>query len=242
MPRTGRLLLDGGIYHVLARGNNGQRIFHAIEDYRTYLNLLVKQKHDQRLKLYHFVLMPNHVHLIVEAAEGASLSKAMLKINLGYSLYYRRRRQYQGHLWQGRFKSLLIDREQYLLACGRYVERNPVRAGLAPTPAAYPWSSYAVYASGSSTSLVDLNPLYAAFGTSQAQRQQQYRRFVEEELHGDYADSFLHDQFIGSAAFIQQMRSRFGLSTRRPRGRPRKIAAPAVMTAEKSETSRISGG
>jgi len=177
-----RIVIDGGTYHVLTRGNNGQPVFHGDLDFQRYLQLLSRYAQEHQLKVYHFVLMPNHVHLVLEVVRGESLSKAMLGLNLTYALYYRKRHRYSGHLWQGRFKSLLIDPERHLLACGRYVELNPVRAGLVTDPTAYPWSSYRTYAVGVEHALVSHHPIYERLGTSAVERQNRYRQFVQEEL------------------------------------------------------------
>jgi len=184
MPRGARILVDGGTYHVITRGNNGQPVFHGNPDFQHYLQLLSGYLEEYRLKLYHFVLMPNHVHLVLEVDLGKALSKAMLGLNLSYTWYYRKRYRYTGHLWQGRFKSLLIDRDSYLLECGRYVELNPVRAGLATSPDRYAWSSFRAYAEGVEYSFLALahHPLYVTLGASSREQQERYRQFVLDGL------------------------------------------------------------
>lgn len=226
MPRTARLLLDGGIYHVLTRGNNGQTVFHDRADCQRYLQLLAAYKAEHQLRLYHFALMPNHTHLIIEVPFGPALSKAMLGLNLSYALFYRKRYRYAGHLWQGRFKSLLIDRDSYLLECGRYVELNPVRAGLVQKPEAYPWSSYRVYAEGLDNPLVDQEPFYETLGATLQGRQRRYQHFVQEGLLQTLPEGFTNHRFIGSPTFVKRLEARLGLSAvKRPRGRPKKIGA-----------------
>ena len=184
MPRGPRILVDGGTYHVLTRGNNGQPVFHGDADFQRYLQLLATYVKEHDLRLYHFALMPNHVHLVLEVSRGPMLSKAMSGLNLSYMFYYRKRYRYTGHLWQGRFKSLLIDRDSYLLECGRYVELNPVRAGMTRTPGEYLWTSYRTYASGADHSFlaVTQHPLYPTLGQTAIERQARYRQFVVEGL------------------------------------------------------------
>ena len=182
MPRTARVIVDGGTYHVLTRGNNSQRVFHDDRDYERYLELLSTSLQEHQLKLYHFVLMPDHVHLVLEVRQRGGLSQAMRSLNLRYALFYQRRYRYRGHLWQGRFKSLWLDRERDLLECGRFVELNPVRAGLVDHPRDYAWSSYPVYAEGHEHPCLVPHPLYEALGRSANERQQQYRQFVQEGL------------------------------------------------------------
>ncbi|OGX37534.1 MAG: hypothetical protein A3C53_04975 [Omnitrophica WOR_2 bacterium RIFCSPHIGHO2_02_FULL_68_15] len=203
-PRTGRLIVEGGIYHVLARGNNGQAVFHHDADYRRYLELLAAYAATHGLRVRHFVLMPTHVHLILEPALGASLSRAMLGLSLAYTLYYQKRYGYQGHLWRGRFTSLPLDPESDLLEHGRYVELHPVRSGLVSDPANYGWSSYPVYADGVTSPLVEPHGPYCRLGAWPTERQERYRRFVREGLHGQPVDPRLP---LG----------------RRGRGRPRKL-------------------
>lgn len=224
MPRTARLVINGGIYHVLTRGNNGQTVFHDASDYQRYLQLLATYKQEYEFKVYHYALMPNHVHLIMEIPRGQTLGKAMLGLNLSYSLFYRKRRRYTGHLWQGRFKSLLIDREVYLLECGRYVELNPVRGGLVRQPEAYPWSSYRAYAHGLDNPLVDHDPLYETLGDTPEAQQRHYQRFIQDGLREEPPIDLLRNRFIGSSAFVKELESVFGLSAvRGHRGRPRRL-------------------
>jgi len=208
MPRTARLIVDGGTYHVLTRGNNGQTVFHEDADRQRYLQLLSTYARAHGLKVYHFALMPNHVHLVLETPFGEVLSKAMLGLNLTYALFYQRRYGYHGHLWQGRFKSLLIDRDSYLLECGRYVELNPVRAGLVRHPGDYAWTSYRVYAEGSDNPLIALHPLYETLGVTARERQRAYDRFIEDGMQ-------------------RRLEERFGFRALKRRGRPRKAEAVA---------------
>lgn len=181
---------------MLARGNNGQTIFHRDEDYQRYLQLLATYARAHTMRLYHFVLMPNHVHLVLDVLYGIGLSHAMRGLNLSYSLFYRKRYRYSGHLWQGRFKSLLIDRDRFLLECGRFVELNPIRAALVRDPKDYAWSSARTYAEGLPNALLSPHPLYQALGASPAERQERYRQF-------------LHDGII--AQRLQPPRTRYGL-------------------------------
>jgi putative transposase len=203
-PRTGRLIVDGGVYHVLTRGNNGQTVFHHDTDYRRYLELLSAYAATHGLRVRHFVLMPSHVHLILEPVSGESLSRAMLGLNLAYTLYYQKRYRYRGHLWRGRFTSLLLNRDGELLDHGRYVELHPVRSGLAADPAAYAWSSYRVYADGVVSPLVEPHERYHLLGADALQRREHYRRFILEGLRA------------------QPLDPRLPLGGRR-RGRPRKL-------------------
>src|SRR3972149_1778581 len=129
MPRTARVAPKDHAYHVLTRGNNRQDVFEDEEDFRKYIDLLLRYKEKYHFKLYHYVMMTNHVHLVIEPSEGVGdLSEIMKGINLAYALYYKRKYNHTGHLWQDRYKSIKISKNDYLLACGSYVELNPVRA------------------------------------------------------------------------------------------------------------------
>ena len=191
MPRTARKLIDGGTYHVLTRGNNAQPIFLQDNDCQQYMRFLAASLAEHRLKLYHFVLMPNHVHLVLCTSVGKALSKAMAGLNLRYAWYYRKRHGYSGHLWQGRFKSLHIDKESYLLEVGRYVELNPVRANLVKEPAAYAWSSFRTYADGIDNSLLKPNPLYELLGRTTEERRARYRTFVLDGTRNEQLRSYV---------------------------------------------------
>ena len=161
MPRMARIAPPGHVFHVLTRGNNRQDVFLDTEDYQAYLEILNRYKEKFECKIYHYCLMTNHVHLVLETlAEGGGLAEVMKGINLSYAQHYKRRYDHIGHFWQDRFKSILISKDRYLLACGSYVELNPVRAGLVKGPRNYRWSSYNSYAYGKEDAVVDEHPIY----------------------------------------------------------------------------------
>lgn len=224
MPRAPRLIVDGAIYHVLSRGNNGQAVFREAADYQRYLQLVATHTRRHHIQVYHFALMPNYVHLVLKMVSGAALSPAMHDINLLYALFYKRRYAYRGHLWQGRFKSLVINQESYLLACGRYVELNPVKAGLVQDPADYAWSSYRTYAHGHDNPLVTLSPLYEAVGMTAFERQERYREFVLDGLrHSAPPARDRYGILGGTSAATRGCAELFSLpGSARKRGRPKK--------------------
>ena len=164
---------------MLAHGNNGQTLFHDDADYQRYLELLAGYARRHGLNIFHFILMPKHIHLILEAPIGESLSEAMRGLSLAYGWTYRKRHRYSGHLWQGRFKSLLIDRDRELLGHGRQVEMDAVHAGLVTEPGQYPWSSYQTYAQGTALSFLARHPEYEALGACARERQERYRQLVQ---------------------------------------------------------------
>lgn len=222
MPRQARIGLPEHVYHVTNRGNNRDRIFHEGEDFRKYFEILHRYKSKEDFRLYHWVLMSNHVHLLLEIPEQGSLAKAMHGINLAYTVWFNRKYKRVGHLWQGRFKSFPVENDRYLLACGRYIERNPLRAGLVEDAGEYPWSSFLVHAMGLHDGITDQHEILSEqFGTGTSQS---YRKFVSENCEREEQD--LREKMcggvIGSPNFQETVRQA-AVATRKPqRGRPRK--------------------
>ena len=142
MPRGARLILDNACYHLMARGNQKQNTFIEEEDFIKYLELLRHYKRRYRFKLYGYCLMPNHIHLIVEVGQSSILGKIMQGLNLAYTVWFNNKYEKVGHLWQGRYKSMLIQKNKYLLNCIEYVELNPIRANMNQSPFDHPWSSW----------------------------------------------------------------------------------------------------
>ncbi|MGC2047550.1 MAG: transposase, partial [Gallionella sp.] len=142
MARLPRFVLPGQPQHVIVRGNNRSEIFCADADYRFYLEKLQLACDKHGCDLHAYVLMTNHVHLLITPHEEQSLSKALQMLGRYYVQYYNHCYQRTGTLWEGRYKATLIDSEAYLLTCMRYIELNPVRAGMVAHPSEYPWSSY----------------------------------------------------------------------------------------------------
>jgi putative transposase len=161
MPRTARIAPKEFVYHVLTRGNNKQAIFKDDNDYLKYIEILKKYKGKYLFKLYHYVLMTNHVHLVIEPSqEGGELYQIMKGINLSYAQHFKNKYKYTGHFWQDRFKSIIVSKDEYLLTCGSYVELNPVRARMVKEPKEYRWSSYGANAYGKKNDLVDGHVIY----------------------------------------------------------------------------------
>ena len=142
MPTGPRVYIDNACYHIIARGNQKQKIFRISEDYLRYLALLKKYKKRYAFKLYGYCLMPNHIHLIGQIEKAVNLSKVIQVVNRTYTGYFNGIYDKVGHLWQGRFKSKVIVKDQYFLNCINYIECNPVRAGIVQSPDEYEWSSY----------------------------------------------------------------------------------------------------
>ncbi|MBL7141780.1 transposase [Patescibacteria group bacterium] len=205
MPRIARILPPGAILHIVCRGNNKQKVFYDDKDKQAYLDLVLKYKKDHPFLLYHYCLMPNHVHLLIEISEHTDLSAFMKKLNLAYFYYFKARYGYSGHFWQDRFKSFLIDRESYLLICGKYIELNPVRAGMAKRPEEYKFSSYRFYVLGEENELLDSDPLFLGLSSVEKERRESYKEFavpkevIQEKFKGP---------FWGSKEFVEKMKKR----------------------------------
>ena len=141
MPRVPRNLQSGHVYHVINRGNGKAEVFHKPSDYEAFLDLLSAAKVRHSVKLFAFCLMPNHFHLVVEPETQVSLSNFMQWLMTSHVRRYHQHYESSGHIWQGRFKSFPIQRDEHLITVLRYVRQNPVRAGLVATPQEWPWSS-----------------------------------------------------------------------------------------------------
>jgi putative transposase len=225
MPRTARIAPKEFVYHVLARGNNKQDIFKDEEDFLKYIDILLKYKEKYLFKLYHYVLMTNHIHLVIEPSnKGGELYQIMKGINLSYVQHLKNKYKYAGHFWQDRFKSIIVSKDEYLLACGSYVELNPVRAGLVNQPKDYRWSSYGANAYGKRDDLVDEHVIYGNLSDDKNSRKE-YRKFVHDMFQKKDAMRGEMDRrtIYGSANFSKQVQKKFKLNAViRKRGRPRK--------------------
>lgn len=222
MPRVARIYTEEGIFHILTRGNNRQTVFHDEEDFNIYKERLIELKKEHSFKLYHYCLMSNHVHLVIETDENTELSKLMKRLNLSYYNHYKKKYKYNGHFWRDRFKSLLIDKDDYLLSCGLYVERNPVRANMVKDAKEYEYSSYNNYAYGKRDKLVDNNPSYNKLGKDDNNKQKEYRRLMKAG-DGNLDSNIFNRLYLGKEEFVKKMEDKFGIkNVRAERGRPKK--------------------
>ena len=181
MPRKPRRLTEAGVYHIVTRGNNRQKLFRKQKDYEFYLGLLERMKEDYEFEVFHYCLMTNHVHFLMKFYDGESLQKVMQRVNLRYAKYFCREYRSAGHVFQDRFKSFAIEKDSYLLECGRYIERNPLNAGMVKDLLEYRWSSFVHYGYGCADRFLTVNPLYHDLGRSEKERQESYRDYVLTE-------------------------------------------------------------
>ena len=183
MARLPRFVIPDQPQHVIVRGNNREPIFLADEDYQFYLEKLEQACEKHECDLHAYVLMTNHVHLLITPHTEQGLSKVMQMIGRYYVQYFNYNYHRTGTLWEGRYKATLIDSERYLLTCYRYIELNPVRAkDMAEHPADYPWSSYRYNALGQENKLITPHEEYVKLASTTTERQQAYRDLFNHHL------------------------------------------------------------
>ena len=227
MPRPPRLELPGVAHHVIQRGNNRAPCFFGDADRRFYLKCLEEAAGRRGCELHAYVLMGNHVHLLVTPAEPGALGVMMQDLSGRYVRVINRIHARTGTLWEARFRSSLVDSENYLLVCQRYIELNPVRAGLVVKPDEYPWSSHSFYASGRASRLITEHPVYIRLGLTAAERRNAYLSLFAEALDDGVVQriraAINSDSAFGCDAFMDNAEAKLGRSVRLPaRGRPAK--------------------
>lgn len=229
MARLVRVSPVGVAQHIIQRGNNRQICFSTEEDMKAYLNWLNEFSKKYLVDIHAWVLMTNHIHILCTPYKEGAISKMMQSIGRMYVRYYNVTYQRSGTLWEGRFKSNLIQSEKYLLELHRYIELNPVRANKVDEPSAYRWSSYACNALGVKTTLQKPHPLYLALGKTKKKRLERYRELFKSHLSDerlkDIRDSINKGLALGNEQFTMKIET---LTKKRvtPRkvGRPRKKA------------------
>ena len=225
MPRQPRLTVPGYPHHLMARGNNRQAVFMDDLDRRDWLALLRAQAAAHRVAVHAYVLMDNHVHLLVTPQTQDGPSRMMQAIGRLYVRGFNRRHGRTGALWEGRYRSTLIEGERHLLACMAWIDLNPVRAGLVAEPADYPWSSHAHYAGLRGDPMLAPHALYWALGNTPFEREQAYARQVRQALGSpaqlELGQALRNRAAFGGESFIAELqaRTRRRLTPGRP-GRP----------------------
>ncbi len=184
MPRPLRIWFPGAIYHVIARGNNRQPIFFQPRDYLRYLHLLEEARMRYECEVWAYALMENHVHLMLRTGQNHPISKLVQWLHTSYTVCFNKRYERVGHLFQGRFKSQLVEVDTYCLELSRYIHLNPVRAHLVMAPEQYRWSSYRVYVEEDmmrkhQVVTVNAEPVLSMVSPVAADRPRLYRAFVK---------------------------------------------------------------
>lgn len=232
MPRRARIALPGVPLHIIQRGNNRQACFFSDDDYRFYLDQLSRCAQRAHCAIHAYMLMTNHVHLLLTPQEAESAGLLMKLLGQRYVQHVNRCYRRSGTLWEGRFRSCIVQDDAYLLGCLRYIELNPVRAGMVAHPADYPWSSYRANAQGEPDGLIQAHPIHTALGRQAQERQKAYRELFRHEIEPGLVDEIrraTNGNFaLGSKRFADEVTAALG---RRAgpgvSGRPRKQSEPS---------------
>jgi putative transposase len=185
MARLPRLVIPNQPHHVIQRGNDRQLIFREAEDYQRFLAWLKESAKEFKVAIHAYVLMPNHLHLLASPSTHTGLAQTMQRVGRYYVPWFNHKYERYGGLFQGRFKTSLIDSDRYFMLCSRYIELNPVRARLAPGPLEYPWSSYAHHAGVRPDTVITDHALYWALGNTPFQREAAYIELTQQALTVD---------------------------------------------------------
>jgi putative transposase len=230
MARLPRIEAAGLPHHVIQRGNNRQAIFADSADYQRYLQLLQEIATAHAVGIHAYVLMTNHVHLLVTPEKDGGLSRFMQALGRRYVRWFNDRHGRSGTLWEGRFRSTVIAADRYLLACMRYIELNPVRAGLSAAPSEYRWSSNAHHVGRVVDPLITDPALFWALGNTPFERQSAYQLLFETPLAASELDELRRATYRGWALAKNSVTPQPGqaptqFAEPRPRGRPRQRVA-----------------
>lgn len=226
MPRPLRPISDGLIYHVIDRGNNRQNVFHKDADFKAFLKTLGDLKERKPFRLYGYCLLNNHFHLLVQPLES-SISRLMQSLLVSHTHRYHKHHRSGGHVWQGRFKSPVIQNDEHLLTVLRYIEANPVRANLVTRADDYAWSSYLAHGLGRPDPLVDPLTTYDELSPHVAIRQRKWSALVHRPMDGSTLAAIRRSSETGlpygGPLWVERLAKRLDLDlVIRPRGRPRK--------------------
>lgn len=227
MPRRHRVILPNVPQHIIQRGNNRQACFYADEDYQVYLQWLKEYADKTQCNIHAYVLMTNHVHLLVSTEKADAVGAMMKALGQRYVQYVNKTYKRSGTLWEGRYRSCPIQAETYLFTCQRYIELNPVRANMVKHPAEYKWSSYTANAQGAASILIKLHVLYQSLGFDAAKQQSAYRELFRHELDIGLVDELRKatnsNYALGNELFTKQIADALGRRvTPGLSGRPKK--------------------
>ncbi|UCE52244.1 MAG: transposase [Desulfobacterales bacterium] len=240
MARPLRVEYPGAYYHVIHRGNAGENIFISNRDHEKFLENLEKAVERYEIKIHTYCLMTNHYHLLVETPQ-ANLSRAIKWINVSYAAYFNRKRHRRGHLFQGRFKSLLVDADEYLKHLSRYIHLNPLRAKMVEALSAYAWSSYPAFIDKAKVPVwLERDWLLGLFGNNRKAAAKNYRDFVEkvdvdslEDPGRDLAGGFI----LGGVEFVNWVKESFLSKRSAQKEVPQLKALKPRLTPEKIVTA-----
>ena len=229
MGRALRLVADGLVYHALNRGNNREAVFSTDADFAAFLQALRQTQERYPFRLYGYALLNNHFHLLLAPDSKQNISRILQSLTVAHTWRFHKAHGSIGHVWQGRFKSPVIQDDNHLLTVLRYIESNPLRAGLVKDLQRYRWTSYAVHGLGQSDDLITPLPGWETLARTERARQTYWRRFVhtplsERELAA-LRRAVSSGRPFGSASWVEAMARTLAIDLLpRPRGRPRKHA------------------
>jgi putative transposase len=225
MARLPRLTIPGYPHHIIQRGNNRQPIFAGASDDESFLSLLDENARKYGVAIHAYVLMSNHFHLLATPDSAQAIPQMMQAVGRRYVRYFNQRQGRTGTLWEGRYKSTLIQTERYLLACMVYIDLNPVRAGLVADPGDYPWSSHGHYIGRRRDRLITPHPLYWELGNTPFARDAAYAELVRSGITAEQqqalTDSALRGWALGEAGYVADLQKRTARRVSKTRaGRP----------------------
>ena len=228
MPRKPRMYLADIPAHVVQRGNNRDACFYSDDDYLFYIEVLGQGLRRYKVKLHAYCLMTNHVHLLMTPVDETGISRVMQHVGRMYVQYINKTYKRSGTLWEGRHKASLVDADNYLLKCYRYIELNPVVAGMVRKPEQYRWSSYQWHAWGKTNSIITDHEIFNDLDNRQENRQFVYRelfktQITDEDIH-EIEESLEYSYSLGNERFRVQIETALGRKVgQKQRGRPKMI-------------------
>jgi putative transposase len=228
MARLPRISLPGIPQHIIQRGNNRHACFASDDDYAAYAYWLSEYSEIFEVKIHAWVFMTNHVHILATPGSENGISKMMQSLGRSYVRYFNDTYQRTGTLWEGRYKSCVVDAENYLLTCMRYIELNPVRANVVATPADYKWSSYHANALGKKMDLWTAHETYTRLGNTRSSQTRAYRELFKYHLDTDdlvqVRKAVNQGMALGNERFKQEIERLTGrrVSTLKPGPKPQK--------------------
>ena len=226
MARLPRYTIINQSQHIILQGRERQEVFFQEQDYQYFHDCLEEAAYNYGLKVHAYVLMPNHVHVLTTPGETDSISRTVQSVGRNYVQYFNECYNGSGTLWEGRYRATVLDEKEYLLTCSRYIELNPVRAGLVKHPRDYRWSSYAHNAMGTRDEMISPHREYRKLGSSDKERVSAYRALFKKKISAEtvelITESTIKGWALGDARFARKIEKISGRrATQLPKGRPK---------------------
>jgi putative transposase len=230
MARLPRLVVPNQPHHIIQSGNDRQTIFRDAEDYTAFLQWLKDASRQFKVAIHAYVLMPTHIHLLVSPSDDVGLGRMMQWVGRHYVPYFNSKYQRAGTLWQGRYRAVVLDSEQYFLLCSRYIESNPVRAGLVGSPEDYAWSSISHHIGARQDPLITDHPVFWALGNTPFDREANYKSLLDLGVSAREAEALTEATMKGWPLGSDRFKAMLAKQTNRrvapsKRGRPRKAGS-----------------